>query len=240
MTRKLTCIIADDEPLAVRLLERFVLQTPFLELKATFTDSVAALQYVKEQPVDLLFLDIEMPELDGLEFSRMVPPASRVVFTTAYKDYALDSYEVRALDYLLKPIRYTKFLAAAEKAREWFDMKEQISEKALQADKDYVFIRVDGERVRVDYQRIAYVEGMKDYVRFHLSGERVPLTTHLTMKAVEELLPGDRFLRVHRSYIVAKDKIEKVDRTNCIYVDDVVIHVTAAFWPFVEQFLQTN
>lgn len=238
MMRKLSCVIVDDEPLAVKLLEKFVRQTPALELQATFTDSVAALQHVRQQPVDLLFLDIEMPELDGLELSRLVAAETRIVFTTAYKDYALDSYEVSAADYLLKPIRYTRFLAAVEKVQAWFDMKEKPADEPAAAARDYTFIRVQGENVRLDFQRITYVEGMKDYVRIHLQGERIPLTAHLTMKAVEDLLPASRFLRVHRSYIVAKDRIDKVDRTNCLYIDDTVIHVTTAFLPALQQYMR--
>lgn len=263
-TKPITCAIVDDEPLAVKLLEKFVGQTPFLHLQASFTDALQALQYLKENAVDLLFLDIEMPEMDGMELARLTDKQTRIVFTTAYKDYALESYEVSALDYLLKPIRYVKFLAAAEKAQEWFDMKlkdkertynkrreegEEPVEKSpkfkaqssnlnVQSSKSFKFLRVDGERVRVDFSRIIYVEGMKDYVRIHLEGDRVPLTTHLTMTAMEEMLPADRFLRIHRSYIVAKDKIERIDRTNCVYIGGEAIHVTQNYIDALEAYLR--
>jgi len=121
----LTCIIVDDEPLAIRLLENFVERTPFLVLKASFTDSISALQTIKNDVVDLLFLDIQMPDLNGMELSRMVPSRTRIIFTTAFKEYAFDSYEVNALDFLLKPIRYDKFLTAAEKARDWVERPPQ-------------------------------------------------------------------------------------------------------------------
>ena len=120
--KTLTCMIVDDEPLAVKMLEDFVSRTPYLRLAASFNDPVLALSTLRESPVDVLFLDIQMPDLDGLNLSRMVPPSTRVIFTTAFKEYAFDSYEVNALDFLLKPIRYHKFLGAAEKARQWFEM----------------------------------------------------------------------------------------------------------------------
>lgn len=249
--RIITCIIVDDEPLAVKLLEKFVGQTPFLSLKASFTDPVAALQYLQANTVDLLFLDIEMPDMDGMELARLTAKHTRVIFTTAYKDYALDSYEVSALDYLLKPIRLSKFLAAAEKAREWFALIDerdnapqspmlnaQCSKLNAQSPKSSAFLRVNGERVRVDFSHVVLVEGMKDYVRFHLDGERIPLTTHMTMAAVEELLPRNRFLRVHRSYIVAKDKIDRVDSNNYIYVGKQAIHVTEAYQEAFRKFLE--
>lgn len=137
----LSCIIVDDEPLAIRLLENFIERTPFLTLKASFTDSVAAMQSIINDSADVLFLDIQMPDMNGMELSHMVPSHTRIIFTTAFKEYAFDSYEVNALDFLLKPIRYNKFLAAAEKAKKWFEM-------ALQPQNNQhttVFLKVDGE-----------------------------------------------------------------------------------------------
>ena len=141
----LSCIIVDDEPLAIRLLEKFVERTPFLSLKASFTNSVAALQTIRDDSADLLFLDIQMPDMDGMELSHMVPPHTRIIFTTAFKEYAFDSYEVNALDFLLKPIRYNKFLAAAEKAKKWFEMASQ----PVSNQRTTVFLKVDGELQQV-------------------------------------------------------------------------------------------
>jgi len=228
----LTCIIVDDEPLAIRLLENFVERTPFLVLKASFTDSISALQTIKNDVVDLLFLDIQMPDLNGMELSRMVPSRTRIIFTTAFKEYAFDSYEVNALDFLLKPIRYDKFLTAAEKARDWFERQPQTTKKQ----KTTVFLKADGELQQVPLTDVVYVEGMKDYVIFHLSDRR--LVTHMTMKAVEELLPSAHFMRVSRSYIVALDKIRKVDRNDCIYIGNEIIHVTDAFLAPFKEYLE--
>ena len=228
----LTCIIVDDEPLAIRLLENFVERTPFLVLKASFTDSISALQTIKNDVVDLLFLDIQMPDLNGMELSRMVPSRTRIIFTTAFKEYAFDSYEVNALDFLLKPIRYDKFLTAAEKARDWFERLPQ----PINNQRTTVFLKTDGDLQQVPLTDVVYVEGMKDYVIFHLSDRR--LVTHMTMKAVEELLPSAHFMRVSRSYIVALDKIRKVDRNDCIYIGNEIIHVTDAFLAPFKEYLE--
>ena len=212
----LTCIIVDDEPLAIRLLENFVERTPFLVLKASFTDSISALQTIKNDVVDLLFLDIQMPDLNGMELSRMVPSRTRIIFTTAFKAYAFDD----------------KFLTAAEKARDWFERLPQ----PINNQRTTVFLKADGELQQVPLTDVVYVEGMKDYVIFHLSDRR--LVTHMTMKAVEELLPSAHFMRVSRSYIVALDKIRKVDRNDCIYIGNEIIHVTDAFLAPFKEYLE--
>lgn len=233
--RQISCIIVDDEPLAVRLLESYVEKTPDLKLLASFTDSITAINAIKAQKPDLLFLDIQMPNIDGMELAHSLPEESRVVFTTAFKEYAFESYEVNALDFLLKPIRYNKFLAAVEKARKLYQ-QPVVPPSQLNT----VFIRVEGEWRNVTIDQITYVNGMKDYVLFYLDNEPKPLITHLTMKAVEDMLPSDRFLRVHRSYIVAVDKILKVDRNDCIYIGKEIIHIPDGYLQRFRQFLETR
>ncbi len=234
----LSCIIVDDEPLAVKLLESFVTKTPDLELLAFFTDSVEAINAVREQRPDLLFLDIQMPDLNGMELARMLPEGTRIIFTTAFKEYAFESYEVSALDFLLKPIRYNKFLAAVEKARKSSENHQPSTVNST------LFLKVDSEYRQINIADIIYVAGMKDYVMFYLDGEKRPLVTHLTMKSVEEMLPQQQFMRVHRSYIVALDKIRKVDRNDCIYIGNEdaseIIHVTEAFLPAFQQYLNSK
>lgn len=238
----LSCMIVDDEPLAVKLLESFVAKTPDLELLGSFTDSVEAINAIKEEKPQLLFLDIQMPDLSGMELAHMLPAGTKVIFTTAFKEYAFESYEVSALDFLLKPIRYNKFIAAVEKAREWYLARTpQPAAPVVGADTPQtspilatptggsIFLKVDGEFRQVALDKILYVSGMKDYVMFYLEGERKPLITHLTMKSVEEMLPTQQFMRVHRSYIVALDKIRSVDRNDCIYIGDEIIRVTEAY-----------
>ena len=241
--RPITCMIVDDEPLAVRLLESYVEKTPDLELMASFTDSITAINAIKAQKPDLLFLDIQMPNIDGMELAHSLPEETRVIFTTAFKEYAFESYEVNALDFLLKPIRYNKFLAAVEKAKKQYQQfsASQPQQPVAQAQQpNTVFIRVDGEWRNVPIDQITYVSGMKDYVLFYLDNEPKALITHLTMKAVEEMLPRDKFLRIHRSYIIAVDKIQKVDRNDCVYIGKEIIHIPDGYLQTFRQFLETR
>lgn len=238
----MTCMIVDDEPLAVKLLETFVGRTADLELKGSFTDSIEALDVLAREPVDLLFLDIQMPDLNGMELAHAIDTErTRVIFTTAFKDYAFESYEVNALDFLLKPIRYIKFQAAVEKARNYFAMKESANTAASQPslpsnkEDDFIFLRADGELHQIALARILYVEGMKDYLKFFIEGERKPIITHMTMTAAEEMLPEAGFMRINRSYIVSLSHIRSIDRNDCVYVGEQIIRVTEAY---KEQFNQ--
>ena len=233
-------MIVDDEPLAVRLLESFVAKTPDLELLGSYTDSVEAINAIREKRPQLLFLDIQMPDLNGMELAHMLPEGTKVIFTTAFKEYAFESYEVSALDFLLKPIRYNKFLAAVEKAKGFFSRNVEGGHIP-----QTIFLKVDGEYRQVALSQIIYVCGMKDYVMFYLDGERKPLITHLTMKAVEDMLPTQHFMRVNRSYIVALDKIRKIDRNDCIYIGEEgtsaeIIRVTEVYRETFQQYLQSK
>jgi DNA-binding LytR/AlgR family response regulator len=246
----ITCVIVDDEPLAVKLLESFTQRTKGLELVGSYTDSLEAINAIKQKEPNLLFLDIQMPDLDGMELAHMLPKCTKVIFTTAFKDYAFESYEVSAIDFLLKPIRYNQFINAVDKAKEWFDNKcshfpnqHIINKHELANNKttfNTIFIKVDGEYRQVSIDKIVYVCGMKDYVMFYIDGEKRPLVTYLRMKVVEEMLPEDKFMRVNRSYIVALDKIKKVDRNDCIYINEEIIHVTDAFIDNFKNFLQNH
>ena len=242
--KALSCIVVDDEPLAVKMLENYISKTSFLSLEASFTDPVAALEAIRAQRPQLVFLDIQMPDLNGMELSRMVPEGTRIIFTTAFKDYAFDSYEVSALDFLLKPVRYQKFLEAAEKARAWFELVESAEAAAdpgagntAPAQADSIFVKADGQLHKVAFSDIRYVEGMKDYVLLYLCSEKRPLVTHITMKAVEELLPEGVFMRVHRSYIIALDKIESIGGSYDISIGGALIHVSDAYKPAFEAYL---
>ncbi|MBR4925966.1 MAG: response regulator transcription factor [Prevotella sp.] len=235
----MTCIIVDDEPLAVKLLESYVARTPELQLMGSYTDSVEAMTAIKSLAVDLLFLDIQMPDINGMELARLIPEKTRVIFTTAFKEYAFESYEVSALDFLLKPIRYNKFIAAVEKAQRWFSRETETAATTAPAGRDNIFIRVDGELRQLNMSDIMYVSGMKDYVVFYLD-DGSKLITHITMKAVEDMLPASDFLRIHRSYIVALKKIRSVDRNNCVYIGKEIIHVTDSYRPPFDAYLQKN
>ena len=211
----LTCAIIDDEPLAVSLLENYVLKTSFLELRGTYNSAINALPALREEPVDLLFLDIQMPELSGLEFSQVLDPRIRVIFTTAFDQYAVDSYRVNALDYLLKPISYADFLASVNKAVAWFELLHKSS--ASDAPIDRIFVRSEYRLLQIELSRVLYIEGLKDYVKIYLEGEERPVLSLMSMKKLEEMLPPDRFVRVHRSFIVHADKIKVIERNRIVF-----------------------
>ena len=209
---KLKCAIVDDEPLALGLLESYVTKTPFLELTGKYSSAVQAMKELPDKQADLIFLDIQMPELNGLEFSKMVPPQTRIIFTTAFAQYALDGYKVNALDYLLKPISYNDFLQAANKAVQWFELLKQPQEEITS-----IFVKSDYKLIQIELDNILYIEGLKDYVKIYEEGTNRPVLSLMSMKSMEELLPASRFMRVHRSYIVQKSKIRVIDRGRIIF-----------------------
>jgi len=216
----ISCSIIDDEPLAVSLLESYVKKTPFLALKGTYNSAILALSELNAHPVDLLFLDIQMPELNGMEFSRMVSEQTRVIFTTAFEQYALDSYKVNALGYLLKPISYADFLQSAQKALQWVELynNRQNSNLAPQkADPESIFIKTERRLVQIELNRILYIEGLKDYVKIFVEGEVHPVLSLMSMKTMEELLPSNKFIRVHRSFIVQPEKIKVIERSRIVF-----------------------
>lgn len=208
----LKCAIVDDEPLALNLLESYVRKTPFLQLAGKYSSAVQAMKDLPEMQVDLIFLDIQMPELSGLEFSKMITPHTRIVFTTAFDQYAIDGYRVNALDYLLKPISYTDFLQAAHKAVQWFDLLNQPQEEL-----ESIFVKSDYKLIQVELKNILYIEGLKDYIKIYEENAPKPILSLMSMKSMEELLPSSRFMRVHRSYIVQKDKIRIIDRGRIVF-----------------------
>ena len=214
----LSCAIVDDEPLALDLLETYVEKTPFLQIKGKYASAVEAMKGLQEQPVDLLFLDIQMPELDGLEFSHMVIPETRIIFTTAFEQYALDSYRVNALDYLLKPISYRDFLEASTKALQWFELKNAADGTVDSAEDDeYIYVKSEYKLIQISLKDILYIEGLKDYVKIYVETEARPIMSLMSLKSLEERLPTSRFLRVHRSYIVQKSKIRLIDRGRIVF-----------------------
>ncbi|MDR2234157.1 MAG: LytTR family DNA-binding domain-containing protein [Tannerella sp.] len=214
----LTCAIIDDEPLAVSLLESYAVKTPFLTLKGKYSSAVIALEGLNEHPVDLLFLDIQMPELSGMEFSRMLNGKTRIIFTTAFEQYALDSYKVNALDYLLKPISYTDFLQSAQKALQWFEMMQVRPDAATsKPEPESIFVKTERRLVQINLSNILYIEGLKDYVKIFVEGQSHPVLSLMTMKAMEDLLPPHRFVRVHRSFIVQPEKIKVIERNRIVF-----------------------
>lgn len=203
----MNCIIVDDEPLALELLLSYAKKTPFLNVKGSFSNAIEAMSFLSSNEIRLIFLDIQMPELTGIEFSRMVPKETKIIFTTAFSEYAIDGYKVSALDYLLKPINYDEFLSAALKAKDWFSRTE-INE----SEKGFIFVKSEYKQIKIELNDIQYIEGLKDYVKIFLINKPQAILTLLSLKKLEEQLPSKQFMRVHRSFIVALDKIEAVER----------------------------
>ena len=209
----ISCIIVDDEPMALQLLESYVLKTPFLELVGKYTNAIDVLQYFYEGgDAELIYMDIQMPELTGLELSKKLPPYTRIIFTTAFDQYAIEGYKVNAIGYLLKPFNYLEFLETAEKA---MLLSSVPTEKT--ATQDYMFVKADYKQIKVPYSDILYIESLKDYVKIYLTTQPQPLVTLLSLKKLEEQLPLERFMRVHRSFIVALDKVQVVERSQIVF-----------------------
>jgi DNA-binding LytR/AlgR family response regulator len=224
---KLNCITVDDEPLALNLISTFVEQTPFLELKGRFGNAVQALQALHEQTIHLIFLDIQMPDLNGMELARVLSQSgasvqTRIVFTTAYNQFAVEGYKVDALDYLLKPFGYDEFLRAASKARRYFEVLQDHA--TAEVSENYMFVKADYKHVRVDFDAITHVESVKDYVKIHLTPPLNPVVTLSSLKSIEEKLPQTRFLRIHRSFIVSVSKVDSVSK-NAVQLGPVEIPV---------------
>lgn len=223
---KLNCVIVDDEPLALELIRSYVNKTSFLKLLGTYPNAIQAMKDLTgREPVHLLFLDIQMPGIDGLEFSKLIDSYTRIVFTTAFSQYAVDSYKVNALDYLLKPISYADFLQAVNKAVHWFELREKkisTTEEVPVVSPEYIYVKSDYKLIQIPLNQILYIEGLKDYVKIHLEGETKPVLSLISMKMMEERLPSDNFIRVHRSYIVQKSKIKVIDRGRIVFNKEYV------------------
>ena len=217
----LKCAIVDDEPLAVELLASYVNKIPFMQLAGKYYSATEAMKDIAGGSVDVIFLDIQMPEINGLELSKMVPETTRIVFTTAFDQYALDGYRVNALDYLLKPISYSDFIEAINKAVQWFELRQKADKQNANAGsenkKDYIYVKSDYKLIQIELNKILYIEGLKDYIKIHLEGEERPILSLVSMRAMEEKLPADQFIRVHRSFIVQKQKIKVIDKGRIVF-----------------------
>ncbi|MCM1333295.1 MAG: LytTR family DNA-binding domain-containing protein [Bacteroides sp.] len=211
----LRCCVVDDEPLARDLIAAYVDKTPFMELVGKFSSAQEAIKVILEEEMDVVFLDIHMPQLNGLEFARIIPPTCRIVFTTAYDRYAVDGYKVNALDYLMKPISYEEFVGAANRALEWADMRRRADEHSR--DNRYLIVRSEYKQIQIPVNDIIFIEGLKDYVKIYVEGETNSIMSLMSIKALENYLPSSEFMRVHRSYIVNKSKIRVIERNRIVF-----------------------
>lgn len=229
---KLKCIAVDDEPLALELVSKFIEQTSFLTLEAKFDNAIQALGHLNQHDVDLIFLDIQMPDLSGMELARIIDGKNsmkkpKIIFSTAYNQFAIEGYKVDALDYLLKPFSYEEFLKASTKAYQFYEnqSKQQADKKENEKPSEYIFLKVEYSLVKVMLKDIAYIEAYKDYVKVHLADKPNPLLSLTSMKSMEEMLPTDKFMRVHRSFIINLDHINSISR-NTVNIGDANISVS--------------
>lgn len=216
------CIIVDDEPLALDLLEDNLSHIPFITNVGRCKNAFEAIQAIHEHQPDLIFLDIQMPGLDGMSFVKSLNQPPLIVFVTAHKHYSLESYDLNALDYLVKPVSFERFFKACNKAQEWHQLRQRVAAAEVvaveeNAKADFMMVHIDYSLVKISFKDILFVEGLKDYVKIFLQNAPKPLVTRMNLKAVEEALPSPDFSRIHRSYIVALDKIDAL-RKNALVI----------------------
>ncbi len=232
------CIAIDDEPLALMQIASYIKKTPFLELAGQCQSALKAIEVLETIPVDLMFVDINMPDLSGMDFVKTIENPPKIVFVTASTEYALEGFRVDAIDYLLKPISYVDFLKSVNKVKSWFDAHQQKADE-VRSNKEFLFIKSDYKLLRINFDDIKYIEGMSEYIRIHLTNDK-PVMTLLGMKAIEDQLPSDRFMRVHRSYIVNLTKISVIERNRIIFDGSVYIPVSDQFKTKFQSYINKN
>ncbi|MCW3080308.1 LytTR family DNA-binding domain-containing protein [Segetibacter sp.] len=210
----LRCIAIDDEDLALELMEDYISKVPYLQLVATCDDPLDAIGIIQEKQIDLVFLDIQMPGLNGLQLIESLSNNPMCILVTAYSQYALDGFNLNVVDYLVKPVPFDRFLKACNKARGLYQLKHKATETSKEEKLDYFFINADYSHVKITYADILWVEGLKDYIKIHLGNNARPVVARISMKNIEELLPSSKFLRIQKSYIVSKAHITAVKKTS--------------------------
>jgi len=221
------CIAVDDEPLALDLLEDNISKVPYLKLIARCDDAFEAIKVLNENSVDLVFLDIQMPGLTGLQFIQSIPQKPMFILVTAYEKYALEGFNLDVIDYLLKPVPLDRFMKACNKAMEYHLLKTK-NENGGKTVIDYLFVNVDYSLLKIVYADIMWIEGLKDYVKIHLRSSSKPVVTRMTMKSIEDILPSAKFVRIHKSYIVAIAYVTAA-RKNSVFIGAVEIPVSDSY-----------
>ena len=217
---KIKCLAVDDEPLALQQINSYIVKTPFLESMALCQSAFEALEYMKKNEVDLMFVDINMPDINGMEFVKSLTTKPQIIFTTAYSEYAFEGFQVDAIDYILKPINYSNFLKAVNKAKKWFDLIEQSAKPQVTQPtqgEDVIFVKSDYKLVRIQVDEIKYIESANEYIKIYQDNNEV-ITTLIRLKSIQEQLPADKFMRIHRSFIINLTKIKAVERSR-VFMD---------------------
>ena len=237
----INCLAIDDEPLALKQLENYIKKTPFLQLAASCHSVKEAQAYISQQSVDLIITDINMPDCSGLDFVKSLQNPPLVVFSTAYEEYALEGYKVDAIDYLLKPYGYQDFLQMSLKVKQYYEWKQAAqSEGARPVEPDdYLFVRADNKSVKVQFDHILYIEAMSEYIRIHFT-DSTSIMTFMSIKLMAEALPANRFMRVHRSYIISLKHIAKMHRSEVELMDGTMLPVSASYKDELLQYISAR
>lgn len=239
--KTLTCCVVDDEPLAAQLIATYCERTPNLELQGVFSSAQDAFSELASGKIDLVFLDIQMPQLSGMEFARLIPKNTKVIFTTAYESYAVEGYKVNAVGYLLKPVSYDEFLEAVSRVAGAEESQPSNTAPAAvpENDNDYLIVKSEYRLRQIAKRDILFVEGLKDYVKIYVEGENRAILSLLSLKSLEHSLPQDLFMRVHRSFIVNLNKIKTIERSNII-IGDHSIPVSDSFRSDLQDYISSR
>ena len=233
------CIAIDDEPLAVKKIAGYIQKVPFLELVAECRSAAEAMTIMDTTDVQLLFIDINMPDISGMDFVKSLANKPYIVFTTAYSEYAVEGFQVEAVDYLLKPITFTNFLKAANKVKNLIELTANNQKESVKTTANHLFVKSDYKLIRIELSDIKYIESQHEYIKIHLSNS-TPVLTQLSLKSIEEQLPSDRFMRVHRSFIVNLAKISVIERNRIVFDGKVYIPVSEQYKKSFQAFVDRN
>jgi two-component system LytT family response regulator len=233
----INCIAVDDEPLALKLLEDNISKVSYLKLVAECSDAFEATNALQEHAVDLMFIDIQMPGLSGLQFVKSLVQKPMIIFLTAYKQYALDGFDLDVVDYLTKPVALDRFMKACNKAKELYDLRSLKKQDEPATAPEYFFQNMDYSQVKIVFSDITWIEGMRDYIKIHLKSTTRPLVIRSLIKTIESELPSSRFIRIHKSFIVSIDSITAI-RKNCVFIKDIEIPVGDAYKEVIDRLVQ--
>ena len=236
---KITCIAIDDEPLAVKKIAGYIQKIPFLELVAECRSAFEAMEILRTNKIQLMFIDINMPDFNGMEFVKSLTDKPCIVFTTAYSEYAVEGFQVEAVDYLLKPISFSNLLKAANKVKELVDLKSAILPETVKSTANHLFVKSEYKLVRIELDDIKYIESQHEYIKIHLTNS-APVLTQLSLKAIEEQLSPEKFMRVHRSFIVQLNKISVIDRNRIVFDGKVYIPVSDQYKEKFQEYIDWN
>jgi len=234
----INAIAIDDEPLALQLVSGYIEKTPGLNLAGSFDNPLDAIEFLNNEAVDLIFVDIQMPDLSGLEFTRSLAKGPKVIFTTAYEKYALEGFRLDVIDYLLKPFSYEEFLKAVQKAVRLIKLEKEVPDQ-VDTNSEFLFLKSDYKIRRINFNDILYIEGLKDYVKVFIHGSDKPVLSLITLKALEAKLPEAKFMRVHRSFIVNLERIDTIERSRIVF-GKTYIPVSEQYKDKFQEFLDRN